>query len=98
MRPTMGRYEILTELGRGGMGTVYKARDPQINRFVAIKTISLHEPDSAEQPAYRARFLREAEAAGRLSFANLRTWIFSRPGRTHFSRVRQRYVNDLFGV
>ena len=49
------------------MGIVCKAYDPKINRFVAIKTISLAPADSTEEQAARARFFREAEAAGRLS-------------------------------
>jgi eukaryotic-like serine/threonine-protein kinase len=63
----LGRYELVTELGRGAMGIVYKAYDPKINRLVAIKTISLVAADSTEEQACRARFFREAEAAGRLS-------------------------------
>jgi serine/threonine protein kinase len=61
-----GRYEIVGELGRGAMGVVYKARDPQIDRLVALKTVSLlgEEPDQDEE--FRQRFLYEAQAAGRL--------------------------------
>ncbi len=62
----LGRYEIVAEQGRGAMGTVYKARDPKIDRFVAIKTILLHQIEAEEQREFRARFFVEAQAAGRL--------------------------------
>jgi serine/threonine protein kinase len=68
-----GRYEILDELGRGAMGVVYKARDPRINRVVAVKTISLVGQPPEEDREYRERFFREAEAAGRLSHPGIVT-------------------------
>src|SRR5208282_4769298 len=68
-----GRYEILTELGRGAMGVVYKARDPKINRIVAVKTISLAGQSPGEEHEYRQRFFREAEAAGRVSHPGIVT-------------------------
>ncbi len=68
-----GRYQILTELGRGAMGVVYKARDPKINRVVAVKTISLAGQPPEEELDYRERFFREAEAAGRLSHPGIVT-------------------------
>jgi serine/threonine-protein kinase len=69
----LGRYEILEELGRGAMGIVYKAYDPLIERFVAIKTINLQVLPEAERAEYEARFYREAKAAGRLSHPNIVT-------------------------
>ena len=68
-----GRYEILSELGRGAMGVVYKARDPKINRIVALKTISMAGQSPEEEREYRERFFREAEAAGRLSHPGIVT-------------------------
>jgi serine/threonine protein kinase len=61
-----GRYEILGELGRGAMGIVFKARDPQIDRLVAVKTVSLHGDEREQDKEFRQRFLYEAQAAGRL--------------------------------
>jgi serine/threonine protein kinase len=72
-RERFGRYEILDELGRGAMGVVYKARDPKINRMVAVKTISLAGQRPEDELEYRERFVREAEAAGRLSHPGIVT-------------------------
>ena len=72
-RERFGRYEILTELGRGAMGVVYKARDPKINRVVAVKTISLAGQPLEDEIEFRERFIREAEAAGRLSHPGIVT-------------------------
>lgn len=69
----LGRYEILAEIGRGGMGVVYRARDPKIDRLVAIKTISLFGQEPEEVREYRERFVFEARAAGRLSHPGIVT-------------------------
>jgi eukaryotic-like serine/threonine-protein kinase len=61
-----GRYEVVSEVGRGAMGVVYKARDPRIDRFVAVKTISLSSQNPEEEREYRERLFHEAQAAGRL--------------------------------
>src|SRR5262249_54072496 len=69
----IGRYEIVAEIGRGAMGVVYKARDPKIDRLVAIKTISLQGQEQDEQQDYRERLAQEARAAGRLSHPGIVT-------------------------
>ena len=66
-----GRYEIVAELGRGAMGVVYKARDPQIDRLVAVKTVSMWGQEREEETEFRLRFLNEAQAAGRLHHAGI---------------------------
>jgi len=70
----IGRYEILRELGRGAMGVVYHARDPKIDREVAIKTIKLaDQADESEISQLRDRLFREAQSAGKLSHPGIVT-------------------------
>lgn len=70
----IGRYEIASELGRGAMGIVYRARDPRIGREVAIKTIKpADQADSGEIEDLRERLFREAQSAGRLSHPGIVT-------------------------
>jgi len=69
----IGRFEVVRELGRGAMGAVHLARDPLIDRAVAIKTIAMTGLGDSERDAYRQRFFREAQAAGKLSHAGIVT-------------------------
>ncbi|HEY6211945.1 MAG TPA: serine/threonine-protein kinase, partial [Vicinamibacterales bacterium] len=69
---TIGRYQILEELGRGAMGIVYKGHDPVIGRTVALKTIMI-DSDAGDGPDLRQRLYREACAAGTLTHANIVT-------------------------
>ena len=67
---TIGKHVVERVLGRGSTGTVYLARDPGLDRQLAVKTL---DPDPAAAPELRMRFLREAEAAGGLRHPNLIT-------------------------
>ncbi len=67
---TLGSYEVLQFLGRGGMGIVLRALDPQLNRVVAIKVLS---PELAVDVSSRRRFLREARAAAAVSHPHVVT-------------------------
>ena len=66
MATTIGRYEIIKELGRGGMAAVVLARDPSFNRQVAIKVLA---PQFTNDPQFRARFEREAQVIAALEHA-----------------------------
>ena len=63
-----GRYEIRSQIGAGGMGEVYLARDPKIGRDVAIKVLPSALSDDKER---LARFEQEAQAAGSLNHPNI---------------------------
>ena len=72
MIETLGRYKILSIIGQGAMGVVYKAVDPMIDRTVAIKTVNLNlSRDEIEE--FEARFQQEIKAAGRLNHPNIVT-------------------------
>ncbi len=71
MPRTLGRYEILEQVGKGGMGVVYRAVDPAIGRIVAIKTILIDDASDAMSSELRARLLRESQAGGQLSHPNI---------------------------
>jgi eukaryotic-like serine/threonine-protein kinase len=68
----IGRYRIVSELGRGAMGVVYKAEDPNLDRLVALKTIILPDDDSVRRE-YEKRFFLEAKAAGKLTHPHIVT-------------------------
>src|SRR5213593_1709677 len=64
----LGPYEILSAIGAGGQGEVYKARDTRLNRTVAIKVLSAHFSDNAEM---KARFEREAQTIAGLNHPHI---------------------------
>ncbi len=66
----LGPYEIVSELGRGGMGVVYTAHDPRLGRHVAIKLLP---PDLTRDATAKQRFLQEAKAASALDHPNICT-------------------------
>lgn len=72
--PTLGRYEILEEIGRGAMGIVYKGRDPKLNRLTAIKTLRFTDDFSEDEvEKIREQFYHEAEVVAKLSHPNIVT-------------------------
>jgi serine/threonine protein kinase len=66
----IGKYRIVDRIGQGAMGEVFKAHDPFLNRYVALKTIA---PALAGDADFRQRFQREAQSAAQLNHPNIVT-------------------------
>ena len=79
----LGPYDILAELGHGGMGVVYTAEDPRLKRQAAIKLLS---PDLTRDETAKQRFLQDAQAAFALDHPNIR-----KPSPTGGTRARIRF-------
>src|SRR6185295_5353913 len=89
----IGRYKIVRELGRGAMGVVYHAIDPNIGRPVAIKTIPLNTANSPEeQERLRERLFREARSAGILSHPGIVT-IYDVEQQGDIAYIAMEYVD-----
>jgi serine/threonine-protein kinase len=69
---TFGRYEVLAEIGRGAMGVVYKARDPELERVVAVKAVNM-ALEGEGSAFYEKRFYQEARTAAALNHPNIVT-------------------------
>lgn len=87
-----GRYEVVRALGRGAMGQVYLCRDPLISRDVAIKCMEYKRFPSGEVDRLKGRFLKEAEAAGRLNHPGIVS-IFDMGEDESCSYIAMDYVN-----
>ena len=89
----IGRYKIVRELGRGAMGVVYHAIDPNIGRPVAIKTIQLaNVRNPGEQERLRERLFREARSAGMLSHPSIVT-IYDVEQQDEMAFIAMEYVD-----
>src|ERR1700674_2317073 len=93
-RPTkIGKYEILATLGRGGMGVVYKARDPMIDRVVAIQTILVGEEAAGDERLLEPLQM-EARSAGRLHHRNIVT-VFDFGEEGYLSYIVMEFVEGV---
>ncbi len=91
----LGRYVIERKIGRGAMGVVYLARDPRINRAVAVKAIPIEkEFEDEELKEARLRFYREAESAGRLTHPNIIT-VFDAGEDKGLAYIAMEYVPGI---
>lgn len=91
----LGRYVIEKKIGKGAMGAVYLAKDPRINRAVALKVIPIEkEFEDEELEEARLRFFREAESAGRLTHPNIIT-VFDCGEDKHLAYIAMEYLQGI---
>lgn len=91
----LGRYVIEKKIGKGAMGAVYLARDPRINRPVALKVIPIEkEFEDEELEEARLRFFREAESAGRLTHPNIIT-VYDCGEDKHLAYIAMEYLQGI---
>ncbi|HID62602.1 MAG TPA: serine/threonine-protein kinase, partial [Anaerolineae bacterium] len=88
MGQTLGAYRIIEQIGRGGMATVYKAYEPALDRYVAIKVLPQY---FAHDPDFAARFEREAKAVAKLNHPNILP-IYSFGQEAGLTYIAMRYV------
>ena len=91
----LGRYVIERRIGRGAMGAVYLAKDPRINRAIAVKAIPIEQEfEDEELKEARLRFYREAESAGRLTHPNIIT-VFDAGEDKGLAYIAMEYVSGM---
>ena len=92
----LGRYDVIRVLGKGAMGMVYEALDPNLDRKVAIKTIKVQNLTSEEAADYEVRFRTEARSAARLQHPNIvSVYDSDRDGDTAFLVMEYIQGDDL---
>lgn len=87
---TLGQYEIREKIGQGGMAQVYKAFQPSLNRFVAVKILP---PTLAEEAGFTERFQREAQAIARLQHPNI-LQVYDYGIQDNYNYLVMRYVEN----
>ena len=95
VKPTLGRYEVEKQLGKGAMGVVYLGKDPRINRTTAIKTFRFTDDfEEDEIDDLKEKFFREAESAGTLSHPNIVT-IYDAGDEQDLAYIAMEYLEGV---
>ena len=90
-----GRYEVVAELGRGAMGVVYKARDPQIDRIVAVKTVSMWGQEPEEEQEFRRLQSGVAGVKGSAEAGLVTISVNKQPWKNKFFRTSKEFRSGV---